>query len=198
MHCINRTRLYLWAAWRGLVPSVVLPGTVMRLIRYAILQPSLCCVFAFAVSTHRKLLDILLTDAEHVLVFFPVLKPDFTYKFSITAYTSRIPFKNLATQSKWFVKRIFVEHWIERFLLATELRTLSILRYQQVMHQLQHCRRRESFFIAQLCNSIMGHEHKRWVIANYCLDLLNRLLQSSLELRRYQDFKIIVCAKPKP
>ena len=85
---------------RGEAWSLVLPGTVMRLIRYAILQPSLCCVFAFAVSTHRKLLDILLTDAEHVLVFFPVLKPDFTYKFSITAYTSRIPFKNLATQSK--------------------------------------------------------------------------------------------------
>ena len=55
---------------RGEAWSLVLPGTVMRLIRYAVLQPSLCCVFAFAVSTHRKLLDILLTDAEHVLVFF--------------------------------------------------------------------------------------------------------------------------------
>ena len=44
--------------------------------------------------THRKLLDILLTDAEHVLVFFRWYpKPDFTYEFSITAYTTRIPFK---------------------------------------------------------------------------------------------------------
>ena len=70
MICIALTELAFIYGQRGEAWSLVLPGTVMRLIRYAILQPSLCCVFAFAVSTHRKLLDILLTDAEHVLVFF--------------------------------------------------------------------------------------------------------------------------------
>ena len=147
---------------RGEAWSLVLPGTVMRLIRYAILQPSLCCVFAFAVSTHRKLLDILLTDAEHVLVFFPVLKPDFTYKFSITAYTSRIPFKNLATQSKcetnfcWALNwKIFVGNWIEDtfdFEISAGDASVATLQEERV------------FFIAQLCNSIMGHEHKNGLL----------------------------------